>query len=81
MIRIYAQVALASDRKMWTAQGPLRSNINLKLLVKLTRRAGNENPPGDAPLAVFHPLHDARGFDALGTVRALGGVHDFLAIR
>ena len=35
---------------------------------------------GNVALAVFHPLHDARRLAALGAIRALGGVHDLLAI-
>src|SRR4029077_8672704 len=52
----------------------------LQLLEKLTRRARDVNPARDAAFAVFHALDDARGLAALGAIRALGGVHDLLAV-
>ena len=52
----------------------------LELFVELTRRAGDENPAGDAAFAVFDPFDDAGGLAALGAVGALGGVHYFLAV-
>ena len=52
----------------------------LKLLEELTARARDINPARDAALAVFHALDDARGLAALGAIRALGGVHDLLAV-
>jgi hypothetical protein len=53
----------------------------LQLLEKITRRARNINSAWDAAFAVFDPLHDARGLAALGAIRALGSVHDLLAVR
>jgi len=58
---------------------PIQSRL-LELLEKLTARAGNVNPAGDAALAVFHALDNARGFAALGAIRARCGVHDLLAV-
>src|SRR5690242_3460181 len=55
-------------------------NGSLKLLKELAGRAGDEDAAGHAPLAVFHPLHDAGGLAAFGAIRALGGVH-LLAVR
>jgi hypothetical protein len=52
----------------------------LQLLVELTRRARDKDPASDASFTVFNPLRDARRFAALGTIRALGGVHFLLAI-
>ena len=52
----------------------------LKLFVKLASRARYIDSAGDVPLAIFHPLYDARGLAALGTVRALGSVHHFFTI-
>ena len=53
----------------------------LELLVKLAGRARDINTAGNIPFAIFHALYDAGGFAALGTVRALGGIHHFFAIR
>src|ERR1700674_1914652 len=55
--------------------------VCLQLLVELAGRAGDEDPAGYAALAVFQALDDASGFATLGTVRALGSVHYFFAIR
>jgi hypothetical protein len=54
--------------------------VYLQLLVEIARRAGDENPAGDAALAVFDPLYDAGGLATLGAVGALGCVHYFLAV-
>ena len=52
-----------------------------EFLEELACRARDVNPARDAAFAVFHPLNNARGLAALGTIRALGGVHDLLAVR
>ena len=52
----------------------------LQLLEKLTSRARDINPAWDAPLAVFHSLYNPRWLAALGAIRALGSIHDLLAV-
>jgi hypothetical protein len=52
----------------------------LKLLVKLTSRAGDIHSTWDISFTIFYPFHDARWFAALGTIRALGSVHNFFTI-
>lgn len=42
--------------------------------------AGDVNSARRAALTVFHPLHNAGWLGTLRTIRALGGVHFFLAI-
>ena len=59
----------------------LKLETNLQLLEKLTCRAGYINPTRYAALAIFHALHDARRFAALGTIRALARIHHFLTVR
>lgn len=53
---------------------------SLQLLKKLATGAGNKDPARNVALAVLHALHNARRLAALGAIRALGGVHHFLAI-
>ena len=52
-----------------------------QLLEELAGRARNVNPARDAALAVLNPFHDTRSLAALRAIRALAGVHLFLAIR
>jgi hypothetical protein len=52
----------------------------LELFVELAGRAGDINSARDASFAVFDALHNAGGLAALRTIRALGRVHNFLAI-
>jgi hypothetical protein len=64
---------------------PLRLNgflrDSLELLVEFAAGAGNKDASGNVAFAVLHALHDPCGLAALGTVGALGGVHDLLAVR
>jgi hypothetical protein len=60
---------------------PQRPKSSLQLLEELAGRARNVNPARDAALAVLNPFHDARSLAALRAIRALGGVHDLLAVR
>src|ERR1017187_6106959 len=55
--------------------------LPLELLVEVARRAGNIDPARYAALAVLHALDDARRLAALGTIRALAGVHHLLTVR
>ena len=55
-------------------------NIKLELLEKITGRAGDVDAARRAALPIFYPLNDAGGFGALGTIRALVRVHNFLAV-
>jgi hypothetical protein len=52
----------------------------LQFLEKFAAGAGDENPAGNAALAVFHAFHDASGLAAFRTVGALSSVHYFFAI-
>ena len=56
------------------------SGTKLQLLVELAAGARNIDAAGDVALAVFYPLHNPGGLAALGAIRALGGIHYFLAI-
>lgn len=58
----------------------LRGTGGLQLLVELAAGARNVDSAGDIALAVFDPLHNPGRFAALRAIRALGGVHYFLAI-
>src|SRR5271167_2566912 len=51
-----------------------------QLLEELTRRTRNIDPAGHAALAVLHPLDDAGGLAALGTVVTLRRVHHLHSI-
>jgi hypothetical protein len=55
-------------------------NLKLELLEKITGRAGDVDAAWRAALPIFYPLYDAGGFGALGTIRALVRVHNFLAV-
>src|SRR6267378_2916288 len=76
---------MPSERKSF--HGPARTgnsepeNCFLQLLEKITSRARDINPARDAPFAVLHPLHNPCRLAALWAVRALGRVHDLLAVR
>src|SRR3977135_1203863 len=59
---------------------PQRPKSSLQLLEELAGRARNVNPARDAPLAVLNPFHNARSLAALRAIRALGSVHDLLAV-
>jgi len=63
--------------------GNCKSTIEnwLELFREFASRTGNENPAGNASFTVFHPFDDASGLAALRAIRALAGVHLFLAIR
>jgi hypothetical protein len=52
----------------------------LEFFVELASGAGDEDSTGNTALAILHPLYDARGLAALGAIRTLGCVHDFLTI-
>ena len=58
-----------------------KAESSLQLLEELAGRARNVNPARDAALAVLDPLHNTRRLAALRAIRALGGVHDLLAVR
>jgi hypothetical protein len=52
----------------------------LELFEEFAGRAGDVDSAGDAALAVLDALYDACGLGALGTIGALLGVHDLLAV-
>ena len=64
----------------WDRAAVAREGAALQLLVKIASGTGNVNPTGRTALAVFHALHDAGWLRALGTIRALGGIHFLLAV-
>src|SRR5665213_847359 len=58
----------------------VRPAFALQLLEKIARGARNVDAAGDVALAVLDALHDAGGLGALGTIGALLGIHDLLAV-
>ena len=53
----------------------------LEFFEEFASGTGNEDSAGSSALTVFDALNNARGFAALWAIRALGGVHYFLAVR
>src|SRR5260370_14432482 len=52
----------------------------LELFEEIARRAGDIHSARSTALAVLDTLDDAGGFGALGTIRALVGIHDLLTV-
>jgi hypothetical protein len=52
----------------------------LQLLEEFARGARDINPARDVAFAIFNAFDDACGLAALGTIRALGGIHDLFAV-
>ena len=52
----------------------------LEFFEEIARRAGDIYSAGRTPLPVLNTLDDAGGFGALGTIRALVGIHDLLTV-
>jgi len=61
-------------------EGGASSASALELLEELARRARDKDPTAHVALAVLQALDDAGWLAALGTVRALGRIHYFLAV-
>ena len=52
----------------------------LEFFEEIARRAGDIHSARSTALAVLDTLDDAGGFGALGTIRALVGIHDLLPV-
>ena len=52
----------------------------LELFEEIARRAGDIHSARSTALTVLDTLDDAGGFGALGTIRALVGIHDLLTV-
>jgi hypothetical protein len=52
----------------------------LELFEEIARRAGDIHSARSTALAVLDSLDNACGFGALGTIRALVGIHDLLTV-
>ena len=52
----------------------------LEFFEEIARRAGDIYSAGSSALPVLDTLDDAGGFGALGTIRALVGIHDLLTV-
>src|ERR1700751_3373924 len=52
----------------------------LEFFEEVARRAGDIHSARSTALAVLDTLDDAGGFGALGTIRALVGIHDLLTV-
>jgi hypothetical protein len=52
----------------------------LELLEEIARGAGDIHSARSTALTVLDTLYDAGGFGALGTIRALVGIHDLLTV-
>jgi hypothetical protein len=57
-----------------------RDSICLELFEEIARRAGDIHSARSTALTILDTLDDAGGFGALGTIRALVGVHDLLTV-
>jgi hypothetical protein len=55
-------------------------NSALELLVELASGAGDVHSARHAAFSIFDTLHNASRLGALGTIRALGGVHLFFTV-
>lgn len=53
---------------------------DLELLVKIAGRARDVHAAWNVALAIFNAFYHAGGLSARGTVGALGGIHDLLAV-
>src|SRR4030088_1222239 len=63
--------------------GPLSyasSSDYLEFFEEIARRAGDIHSAGSTALTVLDTLDDAGRFGALGTIRALVGIHDLLTV-
>ena len=51
-----------------------------EFLEEIARRAGDVYSAGGTALPILNTLDDTGGFGALGTIRALVGIHDLLTV-
>jgi hypothetical protein len=57
-----------------------RNRNYLEFFKEIARRAGDIHSARSTALTVLDALDDAGGFGALGTIRALVGIHDLLTV-
>src|SRR4030088_3660478 len=58
----------------------LQVQIYLEFFEEIARRAGDIHSAGSTALTVLDTLDNAGRFGALGTIRALVGIHDLLTV-